>query len=954
MNTLSELIYKSIETIIKQKDSMDISDTIKNIKHLFDTLIIESTSSENIPFTTLFSRYAFAMYKFSFSSKEKFYCYKFRDLYNKTTLAPHLQLTLGFSSLIFAVQKITNEAPPNLLDNYSNKYPPIEPNKIEKISYHKKLKIVIVKNDIENERLIGYNEKYGSQTITIRYDNDSNNDDLFASIDLITNRKLLPITINLLKVEETTNFELVAKAIIFEPDILFNVTAIASCFQSDVAESRFYFLKKFMPHSNSKHLIIGNIANFFLDELLLDNTVRFKDLFKNVFHIAPLSFALMNDQQTKELYNDCLVHFTTIKKMVDSEFEKQGIYKKNIFIEPSFYAPKYGFQGRLDLLHVDGNDSNHNCIVELKSGKSYKPNKYGLNQDHYIQTLCYDLLVEEVIESKTEIGKFILYSQNAESPLKHAPRIASHQHNAINIRNKIVVIERMMSRSNSNHNEVSKIIKSISTSQMSKFKGFTGANIMQFEKVFGQLTALEYKYVCSYIGFIAREMEMAKIGSTGYNGRNGAASLWVSNEDEKIEKYEILTFLKINDASNVGSKDPNIELLKSENSNQLANFRVGDLAVLYPKVNDKNATHFQVHKGTVISIQNDSILFRLRNRQTNPSIFNSHNYWNLEKDSMDSGFDMMYKSMFEWAMQPPQKRSAILGLTYPDSSPSETKEINFRNTTTEQQGILNKMIHSNDYFLLWGPPGTGKTKVMVKNYVEYFINNSDENILLLAYTNRAVDELCHAIEEINMPNQKIKDVYFRIGSKYSTSPDFSNQLLNHKISSINNRKKLVTLIKNHRIVVATISSLRTQTDLFDLMSFNRVVIDEASQILEPLLVGLLSRFKHYVLIGDHLQLPAVVAQNKELSIVNDDELNSLGLLNLGDSYFERMFKILKKNNQNSNYAMLSYQGRMHQDIVKFPSLHFYNDSLKILPNNLLPSQCEELSESQYFSAVYQI
>ena len=117
-------------------------------------------------------------------------------------------------------------------------------------------------------------------------------------------------------------------------------------------------------------------------------------------------------------------------------------------------------------------------------------------------------------------------------------------------------------------------------------------------------------------------------------------------------------------------------------------------------------------------------------------------------------------------------------------------------------------------------------------------------------------------------------------------------------------------------------------------TFDRVIIDEASQIPEPMLVGLLPHFKRFLLIGDHKQLPAVVVQSQIASKVEDEDLINIGLKNLRDSLFERLYKRCKKNNWNWAFARLSHQGRMHQDIMNFPSQEFYDGYLKILPDDL--------------------
>ena len=119
-------------------------------------------------------------------------------------------------------------------------------------------------------------------------------------------------------------------------------------------------------------------------------------------------------------------------------------------------------------------------------------------------------------------------------------------------------------------------------------------------------------------------------------------------------------------------------------------------------------------------------------------------------------------------------------------------------------------------------------------------------------------------------------------------------------------------------------------------------VDEASQILEPQLLGLLSAkhgdgeaIRKFVMIGDHKQLPAVVQQEQEESAVADPLLCAIGLQDCRLSLFERL---LRKYTDNPQVVyMLHSQGRMHEDIVAFPSAEFYEGRLSCVP---LPHQTE--------------
>ena len=105
-------------------------------------------------------------------------------------------------------------------------------------------------------------------------------------------------------------------------------------------------------------------------------------------------------------------------------------------------------------------------------------------------------------------------------------------------------------------------------------------------------------------------------------------------------------------------------------------------------------------------------------------------------------------------------------------------------------------------------------------------------------------------------------------------------------------------------------------------------VDEASQILEPYIVGLLSskQIERFILIGDHKQLPAVVAQPDDEPRLHDCRL----------SLFERLLRQERQAGRTDFTAVLRRQGRMHPDIARFPNEQFYTrEQLQPVP---LPHQ----------------
>lgn len=228
--------------------------------------------------------------------------------------------------------------------------------------------------------------------------------------------------------------------------------------------------------------------------------------------------------------------------------------------------------------------------------------------------------------------------------------------------------------------------------------------------------------------------------------------------------------------------------------------------------------------------------------------------------------------------------------------------------------------------------------------VEAFYREGKQ-ILLLSYTNRAVDEISKALASIEPEID-----FIRLGSELSCDDSFRPYLIENVLEPCATRRQVQERIARCRVFVGTVATLSSKTELFRLKTFDVAIVDEATQILEPQLLGLLctrnpagaDAIGKFILIGDHKQLPAVVLQSSEQSEVCDEALQAIGLYNLKDSLFERLYRNLSKESANRqastshsssfiphpSYDMLCRQGRMNIEVALFPNRAFYGGLLE--------------------------
>lgn len=765
--------------------------------------------------------------------------------------------------------------------------------------------------------------------------------------------------VNLLDVAIDEAGILTPSFIVLEPDYLLDISSLAECFRDYGHHPANYFLSRLQPIENARPLLLGNIANLFLDEWIhvKSEEIDYRTCMQKAFRRYPIELAACSDLRDKEkerqFFEDCKLHFDHIRETVNDTFHAAGyeLDKTDAVLEPSYICEALGLQGRLDYMQRD-----MSSFIEMKSGKADEyaiRGKVEPKENNKVQMLLYQAVLQYSMGmDHRKVKAYLLYTRY---PLLYPSRPSwAMVRRVIDLRNRIVADEYGIQLRNSLE-YTSQKLEEINASTLNE-RGLKGRfwetylrpSIDNFQSKLKALSALEKNYFYAVYNFITKELYTSKSGDVDYEGRTGAASLWLSTLAEKCEAGEIIYDLKIKENHAADEHKAGLtltsgsEMLHAETF--LPNFRQGDAIILYERNCDTdNVTNKMVFKGNIEYLTENEIGVRLRATQQNPSVLPAESLYAIEHDTMDTTFRSMYQGLYAYLSARKERRDLLLSQRPPRFDESLDSMIFCSEDDFTRVALKAKA--AQDYFLLIGPPGTGKTSCALKKMVETFHADKDAQILLLSYTNRAVDEICKSLASIAPAVD-----FIRVGSELSCDEAYRGHLIENELSSCNRRSEVYERIRNCRIIVGTVAAISGKPELFRLKHFDVAIIDEATQILEPQLLGILcargedekDAIDKFVLIGDHKQLPAVVQQNAEQAAIYDESLLSIGLSNLKDSLFERLYRNCTAACSSSaihrSYDMLCRQGRMHPEVALFANRAFYGG--RLIPVGL-PHQIED-------------
>lgn len=271
-----------------------------------------------------------------------------------------------------------------------------------------------------------------------------------------------------------------------------------------------------------------------------------------------------------------------------------------------------------------------------------------------------------------------------------------------------------------------------------------------------------------------------------------------------------------------------------------------------------------------------------------------------------------------------------------------------------QRDAVARAMAAQDVALIHGPPGTGKTRTLVEVIRQAVARG--ERVLATAASNTAVDNLAARLLDAGLP-------FVRLGHPARVSPEVESRSLDalleesgamalarqwhtealdlarrararHARGQIRRgelkdalreagalhrdaRKQLQgaqeAILARSPVVCATAAG--ADVALLGETIFDLVVLDEATQAVDPMALVALARAKRAVLAGDPRQLPPTVV---DLDAAREG---------LGETIFER----LEAARGAEVLRMLVVQHRMHAAIMAFPSERMYGGKLVAAP-----------------------
>src|SRR3989454_8987606 len=495
----------------------------------------------------------------------------------------------------------------------------------------------------------------------------------------------------------------------------------------------------------------GQLVHALFDRML-EGAIAASDDFEATYREVLPSFLVPLASVTDQFFDesafraDVLRHLEALKGFIDCHPH----LLEHTQLELKRYSATIGIQGRIDAIFREGNRLD---ILELKTGTRLRP------EDH-AQLFIYRLLLSDLIRrwqrndrQDVEITTRLLSSIDGSfAPL----RVATDFYQVLDARNRLIAMQYALGR---NRAHIAPRYEGFNEEICESCPSWTRERCKDSSDVFGDRPASgENGRESQELGYFRRFTRLVE--RERWCADQDVADLL---DDSRLE-FRVKNFRTICGARIVSEAEP-FTFEFEENTSDL---ECGDSVLIHAgRISSSPTYHGSVRE---IGTKQIRISIPLKNLAT--AVFEDQS-WIIDRLPSDVTAEASHTALYDFLVAPmDEKKKVVLADGVARSASPTGRSLNkssaetlrrtdhsgvpafgcratppqrggeFESLNSSQQEAIRRAANCNVFHLIWGPPGTGKTRIIPE-----IIRRAAGRVLLGAFTNTAVDKMLGALLE---------------------------------------------------------------------------------------------------------------------------------------------------------------------------------------------------------------
>lgn len=689
--------------------------------------------------------------------------------------------------------------------------------------------------------------------------------------------------------------------LVIQPDRLISSTTVTSglfCSRRAVLTEKFRKIESLpCPNADYSIMTVGSLVHQWLQKALQENVHALSDVIKLLDNILQSRHTIDYLYASEMSLNDCRKRmieyapriFEFIQHYIKGNKQQHINGMKDNFqgsicdiqdIEENIYVPQLGVKGRIDLTtEVNINSKRKIMPLEVKTGRA------SYSSEHKAQVILY-LMMMSLRDQEVDTGLLLYLKENSMQEIK------SNHHE----RRDLLIVRNTLAQYFAKQSE---------EPQNTDIADSNALRTMELPEPINHPTAClrcPYQTVCctylardpntnlapshpltalvkqllndfesSHLDYVIRWIALLQLMENADNGNDSLSNLWMMSPEKREAKGIGISNLKVigkvveqNDRYRHTFMRVNIKGEAIENGAFNSVFVENEYIVV------STDTQINITTGNILQISNDTISVLLdkdivRGEDVDRLIFHIDKYF-----STTSVFTFDYANVVGLLSTDEantrlrriivEKTPATFVKSLSRSIVSASTEI-IRDLNEDQQRAVLRAVAANDYLLVKGMPGTGKTQTLVV-LIELLLK-LNLTVLITAHTHSAVDNVLLKLLDRNID-------FLRLGATKQVHPLLTCKTEEYGTKCCDTPESLEAFYNEKRVVGVTCYG--AYHPLLRRRSFDVCVVDESTQVTQSTVLRPLYSARRFILVGDPNQLPPVIKNRTAIKLGADESL----------------------------------------------------------------------------------